>query len=48
MNATVTIAAAPVTRPLPAGFVGLAFTYSALRANGCRPTGPVDPVLRAG
>lgn len=34
----------PVTRPLPPGFVGLAFTYSSL-ARWLSPSGPVDPAL---
>jgi Glycosyl hydrolase family 79 C-terminal beta domain len=42
--ATVTVGGAPVTRPLPSSFVGLAFTYSAL-ARWLSPTGPVDPAL---
>lgn len=41
---SVTVGGAPVTRPLPSSFVGLAFTYSAL-AKWVSPTGPVDPVL---
>jgi hypothetical protein len=43
-DATVTVSPAPVTRPLPQGFVGLAFTYSAL-ARWVSGRGPVDPVL---
>jgi hypothetical protein len=42
--ATVTVGGAPVTRPLPSSFVGLAFTYSAL-ARWLSPIGPVDPAL---
>jgi hypothetical protein len=42
--ANVTVGGGPVTRPLPSGFVGLAFTYSAL-ARWLSPTGPVDPAL---
>ena len=42
--ASVTVGGAPVTRPLPPSFVGLAFTYSAL-AQWLSPTGPVDPAL---
>jgi len=40
----VTVSARSVTRPLPNGFVGLAFTYSAL-AQWMSASGPVDPVL---
>jgi hypothetical protein len=40
----VTVSPTPVTRPLPDGFVGLAFTYSAL-AKWMSASGPVDPVL---
>ena len=43
-SATVTVTRTPVTRPLPQGFVGLAFTYSAL-ARWMSERGPVDPVL---
>ena len=43
-HATVTVSSAPTTRPLPAGFVGTAFTYSAL-AEWMSPGGPVNPVL---
>jgi hypothetical protein len=42
--ADVTVGGAPVTRPLPPGFVGLAFTYSALE-RWLSPSGPVDPAL---
>jgi len=40
----VTVSPTPVTRPLPEGFLGLAFTYSAL-AQWMSASGPVDPVL---
>jgi hypothetical protein len=43
-RATVTVSPTVVTRPLPQGFVGLAFTYSALTRWMTAP-GPVDPVL---
>lgn len=43
-HVTVTVSPTPVTRPLPQGFVGLAFTYSAL-ARWMSERGPVDPVL---
>ncbi|HEX5192598.1 MAG TPA: hypothetical protein VFW09_07330 [Solirubrobacteraceae bacterium] len=43
-RATVTISPKTVTRPLPQGFVGLAFTYSAL-TRWMSDRGPVDPVL---
>ena len=43
-QATVTVSPTAVTRPLPQGFVGLAFTYSAL-ARWVSEHGPVDPVL---
>ena len=39
-----TVSPKPVTRPLPQGFVGVAFTYSAL-ARWVSEGGPVDPVL---
>src|ERR1700744_4432417 len=42
--ASVTVTSSPVTRPLPTGFVGMAFTYSAL-AQWMSQSGPVDPVL---
>jgi hypothetical protein len=42
--ASVTVGGAPVSRPLPPSFVGLAFTYSAL-AQWLSPTGPADPAL---
>jgi hypothetical protein len=41
---SVTVGGAPVSRPLPPSFVGLAFTYSAL-AQWLSPTGPADPAL---
>ena len=44
VNPTVTISATPVSPPLPGGFVGLAFTYSAL-PEWVSASGPVDPVL---
>jgi hypothetical protein len=43
-QATVTVSKTAVTRPLPKGFVGLAFTYSAL-ARWMSQRGPADPVL---
>ena len=42
--ANVTVSDAPLTRPRPDGFLGLAFTYSGL-AHWMSEDGPVDPVL---
>jgi hypothetical protein len=44
-NASVMVGSEPVSRPLPSGFVGLSFEYTAVERYAGRDPGRVDPVL---
>ena len=46
-SASVSVASAPVTRPIPDGFLGLAFEYSAIPGWVGAGAQPPDPVLLA-